>query len=112
MLDRAGRAADIADNALRADHSRDRSGANIPNTVATADNAGTANIAGSEHPRSERSMGHIPGLEDPGRPGRTDQISQPPRKTLSSDRPPRKGQDFGTEKLESKRQAVKREKVC
>ena len=91
MLDRAGRAVDIADNALRADHSRDRSGANIPNTVATADNVGNANIAGNEHPRRERSTGHIPGLEDPGRPGRTDQTSQPPRKTLSSDRPPRKG---------------------
>ena len=59
----AGRAEDRADNALHADHSRDRSIANIPNTVATADNIGTANIVGSEHSHMARSMNRIPGPE-------------------------------------------------
>lgn len=69
IFDTAGRAVDITDNALHADHSRDRLAVNIPNTVATAGNVGTANIADSEHPGMDRSN-HIPGLEGRGRPRR------------------------------------------
>jgi hypothetical protein len=67
IFDTAGRAADITDNALHAGHSRDRLAVNIPNTVATADNVGAANIADSEHSGMDRSKDHIPGLEGRGR---------------------------------------------
>ena len=88
IFDRAGRAGDRAGNASRGDHSRDRSVANIANSVATADNAGTANIADNEYLRMEHNTEHIPGLEGPGHPKRAKQTAQPPQKVLSSTCPP------------------------
>jgi len=72
MSDMAGRVVDRAGNVLHEGRSRGHFAANTLGTVATADTAGIANIADTEHPRTERSRGHIPVPEGWGRPRQAD----------------------------------------
>jgi len=88
MFDMVGMAADKAGNALRGARSTDRFVANTLNTAATANSADIANTADTEHPRMDRSTGHTPVPEGPGWLREAHSKAQPPRKMLSSDRPP------------------------
>jgi len=67
IFDMAGRAADRADNALRAAHSTDRFVADILNTLATANSADIAETADTEHPSLDHSTGHMAVPEGRGR---------------------------------------------
>jgi hypothetical protein len=91
MFDMAGTAADKAGNALHGGHSTDQFVADTLSTAATANSAGIANIADTEHPSMDRRRGHTPVPEGRGRPEQADQKVQLSRKTLSSNRPPPKG---------------------
>jgi hypothetical protein len=79
MFEMPGMAADRAGNAWHGDHSTDQFGANNLDTVATANSADIANTAGAEHPRMDRSTGHIPAPEGWGRIRQADQKLQSPR---------------------------------
>ena len=61
--DKAGRAADIAGNALRADHSKGHLASSIPNSVATPNGVGNPGNVDTEDRRTDRSMGDRPELE-------------------------------------------------
>lgn len=65
MLDMAGMAAGIADNALHGAHSTGQFGADNLNTVATVNTADIANTADTEHP-SIGCRGHRPVPEGRG----------------------------------------------
>lgn len=64
MFDRVGTAVDTVDNASNGERSTDHCAAGILNIVATADSAGSASTADSEHPNTAR---HIPGPAAPKR---------------------------------------------
>jgi hypothetical protein len=78
-FDMLGMAADKAGSAGHGDHSTDQFVANNLNTVATANSADIANTAGTEHPRTDRSMRHIPGPEDREPIKQADRKLQSPR---------------------------------
>lgn len=74
-----GMAADRAGSAGHGDHSTDQFVVNNLNTVATANSADIANTVGTEHPRMDRSTGHIPAPEGREPTKQADQKLQSPR---------------------------------
>jgi hypothetical protein len=68
-VETAGMAVDIAGSASHGDRSTDQFVADTLDTAATANNADIANTADTEHPRKDRSRGHMPVPEDRGHPG-------------------------------------------
>jgi len=85
MFDMTDMAVDRADNALHGAHSTDQFVADTLNTLATANSVDIANTAGTEHPRMDRSRGHIPVPEGRARLRQANPKVRPPRKTPSSD---------------------------
>jgi hypothetical protein len=64
MIDKVGTAVDTVGNASNGERSTDHCAAGILNIVATADSAGSASTADSEHPNTARQ---IPALGAPKR---------------------------------------------